>query len=250
MGTPHILDISNEKDMRTLITPSTPVDLEDRASVKVSCMQLVQALYTLIQKNHAKPAGLSAIQLGIPQQMFALHSHIKGKPVCLVFVNPELRIIGNDVADDWAGCFSIDFLRVRVPRPTKIRITANIFKVDGTTCASLGRQAWHMTDADALIVQHEVDHLKGVVTLDYVPATELRAFIATKGLWQDPQGHSVFNVPQAYRQQGRKTKMINEPLAQDQLDTLSSFLRLTWCRIPRPAFDPRRFFSNDVDYYL
>ena len=72
-----------------------------------------------------------------------------------VLVNPEIEILGNDMADGWEGCLSVPGLRGMVPRYTHLRYSG----VDqhGRLVEREAR-GFH-----ARVVQHECDHLDGVL---------------------------------------------------------------------------------------
>jgi peptide deformylase len=76
----------------------------------------------------------------------------------LVFVNPVITPVGQEVFEDWEGCLSIPDVRGRVPRARAITVTA----LDRT-----GRTI-QLPSADfpARVIQHETDHLDGVLFLD------------------------------------------------------------------------------------
>jgi peptide deformylase len=76
----------------------------------------------------------------------------------LVFVNPVITPMGHDVFEDWEGCLSIPDLRGRVPRVRAITVTA----LDRTG----SRIEFPSTDFPARVIQHETDHLDGVLFLD------------------------------------------------------------------------------------
>jgi peptide deformylase len=76
----------------------------------------------------------------------------------MVFVNPVITPVGLDIVEDWEGCLSIPDLRGRVLRAQQINVTALDRlgeKIDITT-----------HDFPARVIQHETDHLDGVLFLD------------------------------------------------------------------------------------
>jgi peptide deformylase len=85
-----------------------------------------------------------------------------------VLVNPELRAIGDEVEEGWEGCLSIPGLRGLVPRFRRIKVKART--VDGHPI-SLTADGFH-----ARVIQHENDHLDGVVFLDRMASTQSLAF--------------------------------------------------------------------------
>lgn len=85
-----------------------------------------------------------------------------------ILVNPEIRAIGDDVEEGWEGCLSIPGLRGLVSRPRRVKLKAR--RVDGES-VSLTADGFH-----ARVIQHENDHLDGVVFLDRMTSTHSLAF--------------------------------------------------------------------------
>jgi peptide deformylase len=76
----------------------------------------------------------------------------------LAVVNPEITIVGGDVIEDWEGCLSIPGIRGRVPRARDITVRALDRKGD--------RIELRLHDFPARVIQHETDHLDGVLFFD------------------------------------------------------------------------------------
>jgi peptide deformylase len=76
----------------------------------------------------------------------------------LAIVNPEVTIVGDDVIEDWEGCLSIPNIRGRVPRARDIKVRALDRKGD--------RIELRVHDFPARVIQHETDHLDGVLFFD------------------------------------------------------------------------------------
>lgn len=85
-----------------------------------------------------------------------------------VLVNPELRAIGDEIEDGWEGCLSIPDLRGLVPRARRVKVKAR--DVEGSP-VSLTADGFH-----ARVIQHEHDHLDGIVFLDRMTSTQSLAF--------------------------------------------------------------------------
>jgi peptide deformylase len=86
-----------------------------------------------------------------------------------VLVNPVVRPIGRETDEDWEGCLSLPNLRGRVTRPARVHVEA--YGRDGTPLAF---------DADgfhARVVQHECDHLDGVVYVDRMGSMDSLTFL-------------------------------------------------------------------------
>ncbi len=106
-------------------------------------------------------AGLAAPQIGVPLRVviFGLESNPRypdAEPVPqTVLINPRLELLGEDTEEDWEGCLSVPGMRGLVPRFGKLRyvgVDENARPIDRT-----------VTGFHARVVQHEVDHLDGVL---------------------------------------------------------------------------------------
>jgi peptide deformylase len=72
-----------------------------------------------------------------------------------VLVNPEIEPLGPEMEEDWEGCLSVPGMTGRVPRHTRIRYAA--LGLDGR------RFVREAAGFHARVVQHECDHLDGIV---------------------------------------------------------------------------------------
>ncbi len=85
-----------------------------------------------------------------------------------VFVNPEIEVLDDSSAGYWEGCLSVPGLRGYVERPQHVRVTYQ--DVDGHD------QEIKLQGFPATVVQHEFDHLDGVLYLDRITDTRRIAF--------------------------------------------------------------------------
>jgi peptide deformylase len=91
------------------------------------------------------------------------------KPEILALINPEIKPASRQVEEDWEGCLSIPDLRGLVPRHRDITVKA----YDRT-----GRQIeLQASGFMARVIQHETDHLDGVLFLDRMTSMESLSFI-------------------------------------------------------------------------
>jgi len=87
----------------------------------------------------------------------------------MVLINPEIRPEGTETDEDWEGCLSIPEIRGRVPRAR--RITVRAYDRRGN---AIELRAGGFT---ARVVQHETDHLDGVLFLDRMRGFETLTFL-------------------------------------------------------------------------
>jgi peptide deformylase len=106
-------------------------------------------------------AGLAAPQIGVSLRLviFEVRQNPRypdaGVVPYTVLVNPRLEPLGDDMEDGWEGCLSVPGLRGLVPRHRQLRYTG--FDADGQP---LDRR---VDGFHARVVQHEVDHLDGIL---------------------------------------------------------------------------------------
>jgi peptide deformylase len=103
--------------------------------------------------------GLAANQVHESLSIAVIESHgPRGDIPMTVLVNPDITVLDEGLAEDWEGCLSIPDLRGRVPRYRRLRVDAldrHGHKID-----------FIAEDLFARVVQHEFDHLMGMVYLD------------------------------------------------------------------------------------
>ncbi|MGH1472020.1 MAG: peptide deformylase [Cellvibrionaceae bacterium] len=146
-----ILDILEFPDPR-LRTQAKPVEkVDDR--IRTLIKDMFETMYD------APGIGLAATQVNVHEQVIVIDiSEDKSEP--LVFINPEIAVLGDEEADYAEGCLSVPGYSEDVSRPTKIKINALNEK----------GEAFELIPHDllAVCVQHEIDHLKGKLFVDYL----------------------------------------------------------------------------------
>ena len=100
--------------------------------------------------------GLAATQLGVLRRMLVFQVGSAAEPT--VLINPEIEWRSEDSATAEEGCLSIPGVVVDVERPLFVRARAVGVNGDPLTLESSG--------LEARVIQHEVDHLDGVLMLD------------------------------------------------------------------------------------
>ena len=106
-------------------------------------------------------AGLAAPQIGVGLQVaiFGVERNPRypdAEPVPhTVLINPVLTPVGDEVAEDWEGCLSVPGMRGLVPRYRRLRYEGR--DQYGQPIDRTG------SDFHARVVQHECDHLSGIL---------------------------------------------------------------------------------------
>jgi peptide deformylase len=120
---------------------------------------LITDLYDTMQA--ANGAGLAAPQIGVPLRVVIFgggpsprYPDAEAVPATML-INPVLEPLGAAQEEDWEGCLSVPGLRGRVPRFTTLRYAG---------CDATGQRFERTVSGfHARVVQHEVDHLDGIL---------------------------------------------------------------------------------------
>src|ERR671910_2264532 len=114
--------------------------------------------------ENAMEAGLAATQIGVLNRVFVYRADVDAPIRALV--NPELEWTSEetDVAEE--GCLSIPGIWIDVERPARVRMRG--LDERGEPVVIEGEMP------EARVLQHELDHLDGVLTLDRTPPEQRR----------------------------------------------------------------------------
>jgi peptide deformylase len=149
-----IRDVLKMGDPR-LLTPALPV--EDFASSELA--QLIVDMHDTMRALNG--AGLAAPQIGVGLQVviFEVSSNPRYPDAesvpFTVLINPLLTPLSDELEQGWEGCLSVPGMRGLVPRHTALRYQG--FDAAGQL---IDRS---VSDFHARVVQHEVDHLHGIL---------------------------------------------------------------------------------------
>jgi peptide deformylase len=132
-----------------LKSSATPVDhFDDSLRRQVSRMAGIM--------NDAIGIGLAAPQLGISQRLLVYR--VGPDAPLIALANPELEWAGDDLEPGEEGCLSIPGVAVDVERPVHVRVRAQDEHGEQRLVEASG--------LEARVIQHEMDHLDGVLMLD------------------------------------------------------------------------------------
>jgi len=145
IGHPVLRQIARDISREQLATPAMQQFIDD----------LVETMHD------ADGAGLAAIQVYEPIRICAIEVRNNPRypykpPIPLtILVNPVLTPLGDEVEEGWEGCLSVPGLRGVVPRFTRLRYAG--FDPQGRPIRR------EVEGFHARVVQHECDHLDGIL---------------------------------------------------------------------------------------
>jgi peptide deformylase len=143
-----------DTDMATLKQVSAPVEAVDD--------DLRRLMDDMLETMYAAPGiGLAAIQVGAPKRVIVMDLAKKGEPPApRYFVNPEILWASEETGPWEEGCLSVPDIYDDVDRPIKVRLKYLDYHGEAIE-----------EDADelyAVCIQHEMDHLNGVLFIDHL----------------------------------------------------------------------------------
>lgn len=127
---------------------------------------------------HHQGIGLAATQINKQLQLAVIDLQREGyKP--LTMINPQVQVIDADLASCEEGCLSIPNIMAKIDRPCQIKLRA--LNRHGEKFEMIA------TELLATCIQHEYDHLNGVLFIDHLPPAKLAQIkkeLATQSLNQ------------------------------------------------------------------
>jgi peptide deformylase len=135
--------------LRKKALPITEVD----DSIRRLANDMLETMYD------APGIGLAATQINVQKRIVVIDvSEEKDQP--LVFINPEIEILGGGFEEMDEGCLSVPGFYETVERPDHIKVRA----------LNLNGEIFELEDDDmlAVCIQHEIDHLDGKLFVDYL----------------------------------------------------------------------------------
>jgi peptide deformylase len=145
---------------------SAPVEKVD-AEIRKLAQDMADSMYA------AEGIGLAAVQIGVAKRMIVMDLDQKDdKKEWRVFINPKITWASEDMATFEEGCLSVPEIWDDVERPARIK--AEYLDLDGKKVE---------IEADGMLatcLQHEMDHLEGVLFIDHF--SRLKRSMAIKKL--------------------------------------------------------------------
>ncbi len=124
--------------------------------------------------KHYGGIGIAAPQIGVSLQVAVIELgpiNRYGEEINLpftVFVNPKLEILSDELQGFWEGCLSVPGLRGFVERPKKLKVSFLNEKGEAQEIVAEGFLA--------TVIQHELDHLFGVLYIDRIKDMRLLTY--------------------------------------------------------------------------
>jgi peptide deformylase len=137
--------------LRAVCDPIVEIDEE----IKTLAADMLETMYA------APGIGLAAPQIGVMKRIVVIDVANEGEePAPYVMINPEITKFGEEIQVTEEGCLSIPELYYEVERPSTITVSYTNIEGEEVTVDADGKLA--------VCIQHELDHLDGVLYIDYL----------------------------------------------------------------------------------
>jgi len=142
----------------TLHAPAAPVD-EITPDIERLIDDMVQTMYA------APGIGLAAPQVGVSHRVLVYR--VEPESPLNALVNPEIEWSGEETETVEEGCLSLPAVHVDVERPVHVRVKARDEYGEEIVVEASG--------LEARVIQHELDHLDGILILDRTTKDQRKA---------------------------------------------------------------------------
>ena len=162
-----------------LRTRAKAIEPADIASPRLQ--QLIDDMFETMREYQG--VGLAAPQVHVPLRLFVAgfsaepgleadeeeDDRDEERVPLMAIINPEISMVGKVADEDWEGCLSIPDIRGKVPRAREIQVKA--YDRNGRRIDMRAR------GFTARVIQHETDHLDGVLFFDRMRTFETLTFL-------------------------------------------------------------------------
>lgn len=154
-----------------IVTVPDPLLKKISAPVETVDDELRRLMDDMLETMYAAPGiGLAAIQVGRPLRLLVMDLAEEDSPASpQYFINPEIIWVSGEMATYNEGCLSVPEQYADIERPAECRVSY----LDYHGAA----QNIHATGLLATCIQHEMDHLEGIVFIDYLSALKRSMYV-------------------------------------------------------------------------
>jgi peptide deformylase len=154
----RLLSIENNDDSLFLRQEARKIKKSHISNPNINHLKM--RMLSTVTNPENEGVGIAAPQIGVSLQMIYVQRFDKEGEPFEIYFNPKIETYGDSINSGLEGCLSVPGYRGRVDRSQNIVISY----ID-----SLGqKQQETVNDFTAVIFQHEIDHLKGMLYFDHI----------------------------------------------------------------------------------
>jgi len=139
--------------------------------------KLVNDMFDTLNDLGGSGVGLAAPQVHISLQIVIFEAANENETSLITLINPKIEILTKETSIDWEGCLSVPGLRGKVSRPNKIKYTG--LDMEGNKIETIAE------GFNARVVQHECDHLFGVLYPQRMKDLSSLQFVSEARHWKE-----------------------------------------------------------------
>ena len=147
--------------IRKILTEPDPFLRQKSKDIEIVDNEIRNLMDDMLDTMYAAPGiGLAAIQVGIPKRIIVIDLSKEEEKKPLYFVNPKIILKSDSNATYEEGCLSVPGQFAEIDRPDKCHV--NYLDYNGK------QQEIKAEGLLATCIQHEIDHLEGILFIDYL----------------------------------------------------------------------------------
>ena len=139
--------------------------------------KLVNDMFDTLNDLGGSGVGLAAPQVHISLQIVIFEAANENETSLITLINPKIEVLTKETSIDWEGCLSVPGLRGKVSRPNKIKYTG--LDIEGNKIGTIAE------GFNARVVQHECDHLFGVLYPQRMKDLSSLQFVSEARHWKE-----------------------------------------------------------------
>ena len=139
--------------------------------------KLVNDMFDTLNDLGGSGVGLAAPQVHVSLQIVIFEATNENETSLITLINPKIEVLTKETSIDWEGCLSVPGLRGKVSRPNKIKYTG--LDMEGNKIETIAE------GFNARVVQHECDHLFGVLYPQRMKDLSSLQFVSEARHWKE-----------------------------------------------------------------
>ena len=139
--------------------------------------KLVNDMFDTLNDLGGSGVGLAAPQVHVSLQIVLFEVTNENETSLITLINPKIEVLTKETSIDWEGCLSVPGLRGKVSRPNKIKYTG--LDMEGNKIETIAE------GFNARVVQHECDHLFGVLYPQRMKDLSSLQFVSEARHWKE-----------------------------------------------------------------
>ena len=169
--------------IRKILTEPDPFLRQKSLNVEKVDGEVRKLMDDMLETMYAAPGiGLAAIQVGVPKRIVVIDLSKEEKKTPLYFVNPKIILKSNSNSTYEEGCLSVPGQFAEIDRPNRCHISYLDYNNKNQELKAEGLLA--------TCIQHEMDHLEGILFIDYL--SKLKKSMIIKKLSKNKFNREIF----------------------------------------------------------